>query len=213
MTTDEVVRNICTQLSLMTGLDYAQFVIKLFPSSISDVECVIEAYKRLSHSLTENEKYLAIKAITNVSLPCETYTALCQSEHDLDIQTAQQKWGLLAEYAARGCLYSANALGNLFFPLADGDPIICYNPILANKLLTHVIRTLELNRTNDDFIKFETMFNTILCESKLKIAMLNLDNDTRAQESKALIQWVWRHSPHYSRTRKYIKRHFSHLLD
>lgn len=209
--TQEVTRNICYQLSLITGISYSSWVHELYPLNITS-SSTTEICSKLSLYLPREIK--ADIDDYNVALlgPMSSYNSIRQVEFKFDIENEIEKWGVLGEFARSGCIYSMICLGNLLCPLVESDPVIGINKDAASQFLGYAFFEISENKDAKEYQDFEARFNTILCESMLKRGEILLNSENSKNEGGKLIKEAWRKSPNYSRTKTYINNHFKELL-
>lgn len=202
----EIIQNICNQLSAITGIPYIEWARELFPlDKTIEFSSVPELIAGLAPFLSRDEAlYIRNSKVSSVD-PVKNHEVMSKLENMLDFDFADQKWALLAIFAERGCTLSKLSIANLLYPLdCDNDPIISNSPVLSEKLFNEAFEAISDN--SECHLNFITQFNTLICESKLKLALLQIDKGF-ITKAKLQIDYVLKNAANYSRARRYIKEH------
>lgn len=203
---ETVTKTICHQLSLLTNISFEEWVGHLYPCDFGEIKSLRTMFQRLQMHTPDN--VLAMTSSFNIAVmsPIDSYKLICHIEQETHIDSAPVKWGLMAQFAEKGCVYSMLSLGHLLLPLSPHDPIIGKNKEIANQLFSYAIHELTADENNSEIRQFISKFQNMICEAYLKHGSYLLTTDSRAKEGESLIMWADKHAGAYSRVRRYLKQ-------
>lgn len=204
-TIEGVIKQLSHQLSLLTNISFDEWIKHLYPSDFGNIKTLKTMLHRLQ-IYVPNKIVDKIECI-NIALmtPNDSYRMLCHVERQFDVDAANVKWGLLAHFAEKGCVFSMLSIAHLLQPLSPSDPIIANNKDIANQLFSYAIYELNTEHNSISKAQFISRFQNMICEAYLKHGHYLLSVASRREEGEKLILWADKHSSQYSRVKRYIK--------
>lgn len=198
------IKEICFQLSLLTNITFEEWIEYLYPSNY-------EKHKTLRSILNRLQIYVPKTTQDEISLinipvlsPLDSYKRLCSLEDRIDSSSHFLKWGLLAHFSDRGCIYSMMSLAHLMCPLSKSDPVIGPNTDIGHQLFSYSIGEIERSIDDAGMYHFTSKFQCMISEAYLKHGVF-LSTTKHYNEGVNMIKYAYKIAPTYSRTRRYVK--------
>tara|TARA_B100000749_G_scaffold238538_1_gene197617 strand:- start:2883 stop:3665 length:783 start_codon:yes stop_codon:yes gene_type:complete len=201
-------RVISQQVSLLTGIPYSQWASIVVPSltDMNEINVPSSFYDCVSAFLPPDK----FKRIGNIDVsmadPILNYKKLTDIDHKLELDSAEEKWGLLSVFALSGCIHSRLSLGNLLIPLNCNDPIIADNRELGVEILEGALSVIFkcVDEGREPYIQYEARFLGLLCESSYKL----YEHKAKSNKSGALkfFKYANDNASNFSRVRKIISQ-------
>lgn len=201
-------RVISQQVSLLTGMPYSQWASIVVPSltDMSEIRVPSLFYDCVSAFLPPDKN----KKLGNVDIsmadPLYNYRKMTEIEHLLDLESAEEKWGLLSIFASNGCIHSRLSLGNLLIPLSEKDPVIAENKRLGAEIIDGVMSVIFkcIEEGRDPYMQYEARFLSLLCESAYKL--YEFKSPRNEQGALKLFKYANDNASNFSRVRKIISQ-------
>ena len=208
---ESVIKDICLQLSFLTNITFEDWIDHLYPTNY-------DSYKTLRLMLDRLQIYTpkAIKdEISSLNIPImsplDSYRNLCCIDDRINSDNVTLRWGLLAQFSDRGCIYSMLSLAHLMCPLSKNDPVIGPNTNIGHQLFSYSISEIEIAKDDNLMHHFTSRFQCMVSEAYLKHGLF-LATTKYHVKGLDMIKYAYKIAPKYSRTKRYIQKNNPELI-